>query len=193
MRCSAKRIDACSLRPVVYKAPAFLRKDLITNTQLVLAKKRAYISLAGWKLYQTAFSVFVVIVLSPNSFLLLLFWDGPAANHSPSSLGKPDRALPSPAARFSCDRSTMVLVPVPFSGESFKPKDIQKKSAPALHPAWLLAYTLPFLCFCSILVALVPPSVKDSHWNQYSQDQQRQLCYKPFLCSEDSEFQAVLF
>ena len=31
----------------MYKAPAFLRKDLISKTKLVLAKRRAYVSLAG--------------------------------------------------------------------------------------------------------------------------------------------------
>lgn len=65
----------------MYKAPAFLRKDLISKTQLVLAKRRAYISLAGSMLYQGAYLGFVAAVLSPNFFLLPLFWEGPATVH----------------------------------------------------------------------------------------------------------------
>lgn len=41
VRCLAKFTDVCSLWPVVYKAPAFLRKDLMTKIELFLAKKRA--------------------------------------------------------------------------------------------------------------------------------------------------------
>lgn len=166
MRFSATPIDVCSLGPVVYKAPAFLRKDLITNTDLVPAKKGASISLAGLMLYQIACLVFVVIVLSPNFFLLLLFWEGSAANHSPSSLGKLDHAVPSPVARSFCDMSTMVLVPVAFSGESFKPKDIQKVTVSTCPPHPHDCQQILYPSSASILVALVPPSVKDSHWNQ---------------------------
>ena len=80
-RYSVRPIDVCSEWPVVYKAPAFLRKDLISKTQLVLAKRRVYVSLAGSMLYQGACLGFVTAVLSPNFFLLPLFWEGPATPH----------------------------------------------------------------------------------------------------------------
>ena len=68
------------------KAPAFLRKDLISKTQLVLAKRRVYVLSAGLMLYQGACLDFVAAVLSPNFFLLPLFWEGPAVNQFPSFL-----------------------------------------------------------------------------------------------------------
>ena len=70
----------------MYKAPAFLRKDLVSKTQLVLAKRRVYVSLAGLMLYQGACLGFVPAVLSPNFFRLALFWEGPAMNQFPSLL-----------------------------------------------------------------------------------------------------------
>lgn len=73
-----------------------LKKDPITETGLLLAKERAYISLTGSMLYLTACLGSVVIVPSPTFLLLLLFREGPAANRSPSSLleAGPRGALP---------------------------------------------------------------------------------------------------
>lgn len=92
--------------------------------QLLLAKKRAYVSLAGSRLYQAACLVFVVLVPRPSFFLPLWFWEGELQRALRSLPCTPDplcavlpldcAPIPGPLFQF-----------LPVSGESSRPKDIQ--------------------------------------------------------------------
>lgn len=127
VRFSASLTDMCSLEPVVYKAPAFLGKDLITETQLVLTKERAQISWPASCIIRLLVGLSICCA-QPKFLPCLLFWKGPAVNRSLFSSFSPfkaDHAVPSPASRLYCDRNTMHLVPATIPGESFRYKDIQ--------------------------------------------------------------------
>ena len=111
-------------------------------------------SLAGQGLYQPACSVFVVPGLRPSFFLLLLFREGPAqAELSVLS--------PSPASRPRWGLRTIVPVPASTPGESFRPKDIQRVTA-RLSP-WRRCWQTLCPFSASARVALLPPSLQDSH------------------------------
>lgn len=74
----------------------------------------------------------------------VLLW---IALHHPSRKLGP--AVLSPASRLCSDRSSIVLVPASISGESLRPKDIQRLTVHPSRPPLLSANTVSFYCFHS--------------------------------------------
>lgn len=128
--------------------------------QLLLAKKRAYVSLAGSRLYQAACLVFAVLVPRPSFFLPLWFWEGELQRALRSLPCTPDPAVRGAASRLCSDTRTIVPVPACLRGV------VQAKGHPRSCSGHLpLRRCQQTLCpfSASILVALLPPSLEDSH------------------------------